>query len=125
MRRIYFHTSIYLLLGMLSSCGVAEPNTRDDQDPGQASALDPAAHCPNKDQSWTFLFYIVADDGSQSFDTSTARYLNTMPALAENVEALVLLDRCSYAYWPISTTDGRVLDTCAQLYRIQKMVLPN
>ena len=77
-------------------------------------------NCPEKDKSWTFLFYIVADDGSQSFDTSTARYLNTIPALPDNVEALVLLDRCSAPYWPIATTTGQVLDSCAQLYKIQR-----
>jgi hypothetical protein len=119
MGRFYFYLLLCIFTGMVSSCANPESDTGAIETTPSADP-DPTAHCPEKDQSWTFLFYIVADDGSQSFDTSTARYLNTMPTLPENVEALVLLDRCISAYWPISTTDGRVLDTCAQLYRIQK-----
>ena len=120
MGRILFYILLCILTGMLTSCATSASSTEEVSDRTEDSSSDPTAHCPEKDKSWGFLFYIVADDGSQSFDTSTARYINTMPTLPENVEALVLLDRCASAYWPISTTDGRVLDTCAQLYRIQK-----
>jgi hypothetical protein len=103
----------------LCACG-SEPGSTSQEVEFNPDASETANNnCPEKDKSWTFLFYIVADDGSQSFDTSTARYLSTIPALPDNVEALVLLDRCSAPYWPISTTTGQVLDSCAQLYQIQ------
>ncbi|MBT6435520.1 MAG: hypothetical protein HOK28_20665 [Deltaproteobacteria bacterium] len=99
-------------------CGCAELGSNSQESLNDPSGL--ATSCPQKDRSWTFLFYIVADDGGSSFDASTTRYLNTMPPLPNNVEALVLVDRCSAPLWPISTTTGPVLDSCAQLYQIQR-----
>lgn len=125
MERFYFQLLLCIFACMLSSCATIESGDANNTDTVHEATPDPSADCPQKNQSWTFLFYIVADDGSQSFDTSTARYLNTMPTLPDNVEALVLLDRCVSAYWPISTTEGRVLDTCAQLYRIRKDGTPD
>ena len=114
MGRRYFYLLFCILTGMLSSCATGSvAGSEKSMNETSEAELGSGDDCPNKDQSWTFLFYIVADDGSQSFDTSTARYLNTMPTLPENVEALVLLDRCATAYWPIFTTEGQVLETCA------------
>ena len=73
MKRFYFYLLLCIFAGMVSSCGNSELD-------GDATVItsdsvpDPTAHCPKKDQSWTFLFYIVADDGSQSFDTFSRRF---------------------------------------------------
>ena len=76
------------------------------------------SHCGEKDASWTHLYYVVADDGGTSFDTSSVRYLNSMPSLPTNVQVLVLIDRCNSPVTSITTTAGTVKDTCAQLYRV-------
>lgn len=119
MQALQFKTLGLLFLGALCACATEQDLPSQQNADSLTAAEEIGSDCPEKDASWTFLFYMVADDGSQSFDTSTARYLNTMPSLPENVEAFVLLDRCASPYWPISTTTGRLLDSCAQLYKIQ------
>ena len=109
-----------LMCFALCSCAIDGDSNSENIAADQGNSQSSDDSCPEKDQSWTFLFYIVADDGSQGFDGSTVRDLNTMPSLPENVEALILLDRCSVPLWPVSTTTGPLLDSCAQLYRIQR-----
>jgi predicted small lipoprotein YifL len=107
--------------GLLAACGQDVPVEVPDStepEPESITTSSRPSHCPQKDQSWTHLFYVVADDGGTAFDTSSVRYLNTMPTLPTNVQMLVLIDRCATPVTSISSTNGPIKESCAQLYRI-------